>query len=208
MSWSSEAEWRQCKDVSRLLRQAERLSSPHRPAIGRRKARLVACAIARLLWQYLDDDTQKLVAVAELFADGGLGERELQVARPRAIGYFSGEFFDIVGHVGDSDCWSAAYRTAERVDSCPIALPQSAIPNIIRDVFGNPFRLGRVDAVLAAAASMAAAIYAERAFECLPILGDALEEAGCSDAEVLEHCRTPGLHVRGCWVVDLVLGKD
>jgi hypothetical protein len=54
---------------------------------------------------------------------------------------------------------------------------------------------------------LAAAIYAERAFDRLPVLADALEDAGCTDAEILGHCRAGGEHVRGCWVVDLVLGK-
>jgi hypothetical protein len=51
-------------------------------------------------------------------------------------------------------------------------------------------------------------IYKERAFDHLPILADALEEAGCTDADILGHCRAGGEHVRGCWVVDLVLGKS
>jgi len=55
--------------------------------------------------------------------------------------------------------------------------------------------------------SIAACIYQDRAFDRLPILADALEEAGCTNADVLLHCRQPGEHVRGCWVVDLVLGK-
>jgi len=42
----------------------------------------------------------------------------------------------------------------------------------------------------------------------MPILADALEDAGCTDAAILEHCRGPGPHVRGCWVVDLILGKS
>jgi hypothetical protein len=50
-------------------------------------------------------------------------------------------------------------------------------------------------------------IYADRAFDRLPILADALEEAGCTDADILAHCRGPGPHARGCWVVDLILGK-
>ena len=41
----------------------------------------------------------------------------------------------------------------------------------------------------------------------MPVLADALEEAGCQDAIILNHCREPGGHVRGCWVVDLLLGK-
>jgi hypothetical protein len=52
------------------------------------------------------------------------------------------------------------------------------------------------------------AIYDEGAFERLPILADALEDAGCDNADILNHCRQPGEHVRGCWVVDLVLGKE
>ena len=55
---------------------------------------------------------------------------------------------------------------------------------------------------------LAAAIYEERAFARLPVLGDALEEAGCRDEGVLTHCREPGPHVRGCWLVDLLLGKS
>jgi hypothetical protein len=50
-------------------------------------------------------------------------------------------------------------------------------------------------------------IYDERAFADLPILADALEEAGCSSTELLAHCRHPGPHARGCWAVDLILGK-
>ncbi|MBM4071279.1 MAG: hypothetical protein FJ271_20430 [Planctomycetes bacterium] len=55
---------------------------------------------------------------------------------------------------------------------------------------------------------LAHSIYDERAFDRLPILADALEAAGCTDAEILSHCRGPGPHVRGCWVVDLILGKE
>jgi hypothetical protein len=54
---------------------------------------------------------------------------------------------------------------------------------------------------------LAAAIYADRAFDRLPILGDALEDAGCTDADLLAHCRSREEHVRGCWAVDLLLGK-
>jgi hypothetical protein len=55
---------------------------------------------------------------------------------------------------------------------------------------------------------LAQAIYDERAFDHLPVLADALEEAGCANADILAHCRGPGEHVRGCWVVDLLLGKE
>jgi hypothetical protein len=55
---------------------------------------------------------------------------------------------------------------------------------------------------------LAEAIYEERAFDRLPILADALEDAGCSDDALLGHLRGPGLHVRGCWPLDLVLAKE
>jgi hypothetical protein len=55
---------------------------------------------------------------------------------------------------------------------------------------------------------LATAIYAGRTFDELPVLADALEDAGCTDAELLGHLRSPGPHVRGCWAVDLVLGKS
>jgi hypothetical protein len=83
---------------------------------------------------------------------------------------------------------------------------------LIRDIFGNPFRaVSLVPSWLiwneATVAKLAQAIYDERAFERLPVLADALEEAGCTDAEILAHCRGPGPHVRGCWALDLLLGK-
>jgi len=55
---------------------------------------------------------------------------------------------------------------------------------------------------------MARAIYEDEAFERMPIFADALMDAGCADEQVIRHCRGNGPHVRGCWVVDLVLGKQ
>jgi hypothetical protein len=80
---------------------------------------------------------------------------------------------------------------------------------LLHDVFGNPFR--PVDCKpawrTAAVAGLAAAIDQERAFERLPILGDALDDAGCDDGTILDHCRGGGPHVRGCWLLDLLLGR-
>ena len=56
--------------------------------------------------------------------------------------------------------------------------------------------------------ALAQPIYNERSFETMPILADALEDAGCTHADMLNHCRQPGEHVRGCWVVDLLLNKS
>jgi hypothetical protein len=85
---------------------------------------------------------------------------------------------------------------------------------LLRDSFGLlSFRLVTIAPAWAAwndgtVVKLAQAIYDERAFDRLPILADALEEAGCTNADILDHCREPGLHVRGCWVVDLLLGKE
>jgi len=56
--------------------------------------------------------------------------------------------------------------------------------------------------------SMARRMYGSRDFGDLPVLADALEEAGCQDQDILGHCRSGGEHVRGCWVIDLLLGKS
>ena len=81
---------------------------------------------------------------------------------------------------------------------------------IIRDIFGNPFRAVTFDPTwrTLSVVRLAQTIYDERAFDKMPELADALERAGCRDEAILNHCREPGEHVRGCWVVDLVLGKE
>ena len=85
----------------------------------------------------------------------------------------------------------------------------AALAALLRDVVGNPFRPVSVDTswLTSAVVSLAQSIYDDRAFERLPMLADALEEAGCTNAEVLGHCRQPGTHARGCWVVDGVLDR-
>jgi hypothetical protein len=86
--------------------------------------------------------------------------------------------------------------------------------DFLRDLFGpSPFRQVTVDPSWllwngGTIARLAEAIYEDRAFDGLPILADALEEAGCTDADLLGHCRGGGHHVRGCWPVDLLLGKE
>jgi hypothetical protein len=78
------------------------------------------------------------------------------------------------------------------------------------DIYGNPFRPAVLDSrwSSADAVALARAIYDDRAFDRLPILADSLIEAGCDDEQILDHCRGSGPHDRGCWVVDLVLGKE
>jgi hypothetical protein len=81
---------------------------------------------------------------------------------------------------------------------------------LLHDIFGNPFRPVTVDPawLTSNVVELASTIYDERSFDRMPELGDALEGAGCASADILAHCRKPGRHVRGCWVVDLLLGKE
>lgn len=81
--------------------------------------------------------------------------------------------------------------------------------HLLRDLIGNPFRPSSADPswITNDVVALAQALYEERAFDRLPILADALEEAGCDNQDILSHCRQLGDHVRGCWAVDLLLGK-
>jgi hypothetical protein len=81
---------------------------------------------------------------------------------------------------------------------------------MVREVFGNPFRPVAIDPSwrTPTVVALAEGIYADRAFDRLPILADALQDAGCDNADILTHCRSNGPHVRGCWVADLILGKS
>ncbi len=81
---------------------------------------------------------------------------------------------------------------------------------MFRDISGNPFRPVTAEATwrTPAVTAFAQFIYDERAFERMPDLADLLERAGCKDLEIPQHCRGSGPHVRGCWVIDLILGKE
>jgi hypothetical protein len=90
----------------------------------------------------------------------------------------------------------------------------AAQATLLRDVLGNPFRPPPPPpaAILAwndgGVSRIAQRLYEDRAFDRLPILADALEDAGCTDAAILSHCRWPSQHFRGCWAVDLILGRS
>jgi hypothetical protein len=105
-------------------------------------------------------------------------------------------------HIAGLDTWSGTSQAP--------SAELSARVELVRCVFENPFhpasaridpsRLGKT------VAALARGIYDDREFNLLPILADALEDSGCHDEEMLSHCRSATTHVRGCWVVDLVLG--
>lgn len=108
------------------------------------------------------------------------------------------------------DLWATAAS-----DEAAEAAVESERPkqlHLFRDVFANPFRSVSIKGCWlkwneGTVVKLAQGMYDERAFDRLPILADALEDAGCGDAEILAHCRQPGEHVRGCWCLDLLLGK-
>jgi hypothetical protein len=101
-----------------------------------------------------------------------------------------------------SEVWPLEQR--EEAAQCDL-LREVVGPAAYRPVFFDPVWALREDR---AARRLAETIYDEGAWELMPILADALEEAGCGDEELLAHARSEGAHVRGCWVVDLVLGRE
>jgi hypothetical protein len=122
------------------------------------------------------------------------------------LGVVDAACFAITGHVRartDPHNEEAFVRRAENEENAGQAA-------LLRDILGNPFRPVTVSpaGLHPSVTTLARSIYEERAFDRLPILGDALEEAGCANQDLLAHCRHPGEHVRGCWAIDLLLGKE
>jgi hypothetical protein len=96
--------------------------------------------------------------------------------------------------------WRRPARERVRAEQCVL----------LREVFGNPHRPVVLDPswLTPTVARLAEGIYVERVFDRLPYLGDALEQEGLTAEEVLEHCRSGAQHVRGCYVLDLILGRS
>ena len=181
-----------------------------------RKVRLFAVGCCRQVWSVLKDErSRNAVVVAERYADGLTTQKELARVRSEAsavvFGTFSIAIFDylILAVIASGKrVVLGQLMKIPGVDPPPMNARLSRIA-LLRDIFPNPFRPVVADPawLTPTVRSIASAIYADRAFDRLPILADALEEAGCTNADILLHCRQPGEHVRGCWVVDLALGK-
>ncbi|MDY3552759.1 hypothetical protein R5W24_001848 [Gemmata sp. JC717] len=216
----TEEEWLACDDPELLT--CEDIGTRDR------KWRLVLCACCRRVWKRLvDERSRRAIEQSERYADGLISDEEMGTAESAAFAAWT----EISNKHGDSP-WragsaAAAYSSQHSIPendrsnamgaviegfskAARRTAEQRAQAQIIRDVFGNPFRLvaffpsWRTDTVVALAQQM----YASRDFSAMPILADALQDAGCDNADVLDHCRDPkGVHVRGCWVVDSVLGK-
>jgi hypothetical protein len=157
------------------------------------------------------DEFREVARVIERFADGVPTAADRQATAP-VIGrtsLFGAEMF--LHNYSPSSAWNLLQYAHMDPGVAPQMLLQGLFPeccqagcDLLRDILGDPFRpvlfapRWRSDT----AAGLAEGIYQERAFDRLPILADALEEAGCDDERVLAHCRGPGRHARGCWVVD------
>jgi len=110
-----------------------------------------------------------------------------------------------------SDCQEAVWFAADRDQRSTVAAEERAQASLLRCIFGSlHLRVMAIDQawLTSTVVSLAQAIYADRAFDQLPILADALADAGCDNADLLAHCRGPGPHCRGCFAVDLILSKD
>jgi hypothetical protein len=207
----TEAEWLASNDPTQMLEFLHGKASD-------RKLRLFAVACCRRIWNLLDTIGRKAVEVSEQFADGLASPSVLMSTENLAWWGADGLNYeeDPVWNAG----WAAhAALEGGQADTERLAAQASGRegePSIqaglLRCIIGNHFRPVTVESFWLSwnngtVPKIAKSIYDERAFDRLPILADALEDAGCADLDILTHCRQPGEHVRGCWVIDLLLGK-
>ena len=217
MTGMKESRWLSCRDPRMML------TFIHGKATDRR-IRLFACACCRqVLWE--DERNRTAVAFAEKFADGLITKQEWRPMRNVVRNAARKRNLAIVMRTTVSDArtyaahvvnWAAKDAYVPFADS-PIDRQRQC--KLLRDIFGNPFRPVSIDTAWltwnnATVPSIAQAIYDERELPSghfdngqFGILADALTDAGCDNADVLSHCRSDGPHVRGCWVVDLLLQK-
>jgi hypothetical protein len=191
----TEQEWLACADPTPMLEFLRGKASD-------RKLRLFACACCRNpVWMMLDRD-EAVIRTIEDCADKWAG-----------VGSFHPANF---GALRFGAVWAAAESAYDAAREWVVSLKSKrgkkwkpAQAALFREILGNPFRPVTADPawLTSTVVSLAQAIYADRAFDRLPILADALEDAGCTNADLLKHCRQAGGHARGCWAVDRLLGK-
>jgi hypothetical protein len=220
----TEAEWLACTDPNPMLRHlGERLSD--------RKARLYSCAWARRRWdRLLDERSRAAVETAERHADGLATERELLAAFEAAdaawmeVPVYSGSRRAMRQRERGRESERAARQLARKAADPALsrrnvgwahkAKSMLFLADALRELFGPlPFRsfLGTAEWLAwnaGAVAALAQDVHERQAFDEMPILADALEDAGCTEGDVLAHCRQREAHLRGCWVIDLLLGKE
>ena len=190
--------------------------------LSSRKMRLWNVAIFRRYWLLLPEESQEILTESERLADGWstatpdeLCGRANAVVAPFDRRYPNKQFPSpetcnrrnaaaAACYAVLEDTWGASSYLTE-IDTND-SRPQA---DLLRDIFGNPFRPVTFDPAWRTSTALALAkqMYDSRDFGAMPILADALQDAGCDHEDILTHCRGDGPHVRGCWVVDLVLGK-
>jgi hypothetical protein len=175
-----------------------------------------------------DEACRESVLVAESYADGAASDQNRRTARNRISNQKAED--DLCATNARAAAYNTNQKTARRyyyfrgaavaasfadgTGVCLVATLRSeekAQADLMRCIFGPlPFRPITVDPswLTSTVKLLAEAIYEERAFDRLPILADALEDAGYTNQDVLAHCRGSVGHCRGCWVVDLLLGKN
>ena len=185
----------------------------------KRKLRLASCAIARSVIVFAMSEQPRLaLAVVERFAEGEVTEAERVATRETVRGpddvLWAAEpantanlaVYHALGDDPSDLLFTADVAWRALQFSTESRLFQLAV---LRDIVCNPFRQvffsdrWRTDTAILLASQM----YESRDFSAMPILADALQDAGCENPDILEHCRGEGPHVRGCWVANLVLGK-
>jgi hypothetical protein len=195
-----------------------------------RKFRLFYSSCSRRIWHLIvHEGYRKIVEVSEMLADGHGDESQLREAEYYAFAQHGPPQLNsalwAALHCGISNLmlheplygdWSDPFhQAAEAVAEASnnreetLVIELLAQCDFIRDIFGNPFRPVTLNPswLTSTVIALATGIYEERAFDRMPILADALQGAGCVNEDILNHCRQPGEHVKGCWVVDLLTGR-
>jgi hypothetical protein len=181
-----------------------------------RKLRLFACGCVRRVWGLLEVGAfRRAVEAAELAP--GRPSPELPLKHLTAAATYRNADKAAFWATTASHHFAAVYASGSAAKATRRRrVEEHSQAALLRDIVGNPFRpLPPIPQTVLAwndgcVVKLAARIYAERDFtrESLGVLADALEEAGCQDADILGHLRSPGPHVRGCWAVDLLVGKE
>lgn len=222
----TESDWMACSDPGKML---EFL----RGKVSDRKFRLFAVACCRLIWHLLPDiRCRQAVEISERFADGLISSKEDLdsgiILANKAARELTGRNWAasavtalcgrrVVGAVWNTGLAMTTQAQADWLRVARHSLPEVAFKiarndkcDLVRDIFRHPFRSIYLDPnfLTSSVKALASAIYDDRAFDRLPILADALTDAGCHEEEILNHCRGDGPHGRGCWVLDLLLGKQ
>jgi len=205
----TESEWLACTDPVECW-------TPLRGKVSERKHRLFVCAWCRLRYRKQLAAVLRALEAAERAADERMGEEELAAAEEEAFEALR-QTRSRVAHLAVWALHPHPGKSSGQVLGC-LRKDEGALHTaVLRELFGNPFRTITLDSTLRTPSilSLAQAAYEERHLssgildtQCLAILADALEDAGCDSADLLSHLRGSGPHVRGCWVLDLLLGKQ